>query len=67
MNLVSVDDDDVVTAINVGCEVGLALAAQQVCNLGSQATQNHVSGVDDVPLTGNVTALRVESRQNDSL
>ena len=66
-NLVGVDDDDVVTTVNVRCKNRLTLAPQQVSSLNSEAAEHHVGGVDDVPLTGNVTALRVESRQHDSL
>src|SRR5699024_12104121 len=67
VNLFSVDDDDVVTTVNVWCELRLVLAAQHICHCGSKLAQNHISCVDDVPLTGNVTALWVASRQNDYL
>lgn len=67
MDLVSVEDDDVVTSVNVRCKLWLVLAAQQVCNGGSELAQHHISSVDDVPLAGDVTALWVESRQFDSL
>src|SRR5699024_7288805 len=67
VNLCSVDDDDVVTTVNVWCVLRLVLATQHICHGGSKLAQHHIRCVDDVPLTGNVTALWVESRQNDSL
>ena len=66
-NLIGVDDDDMVTTINVGGILWLAFAAQKIGGDHSKTTQNHVSGVNDVPLAGNFTAFRVIGRQNDSL
>ena len=61
-HLVGVDDDDMVTTVNVGGEIWFTLAAEQVSCGYSQATQHHISGIDDIPLTGNVTSLGVISR-----
>lgn len=43
--LVGVDDDHVVTAVNMRGEVGFVLAAQQFCHLGAQATQDLVGSI----------------------
>jgi len=47
--LVGVDDDDVVTAVNVRGVIGFVLAAQQLCHLRAQATQNLVGSIDYHP------------------
>ena len=60
-SLSAVDDDDVVTAIDVGGEGGLVLAAQQNSGLGSHTTQGFAGGVDDVPLTLDLTGLSHKS------
>src|SRR3984957_16156494 len=60
-HLVRVDDDDEVTGINVRSENGLVLAPQQHRRMAGQAAEHDVSGVDDMPLTGDVTVLRAES------
>ena len=49
-SLIAVDDDDVVTAVNVGGESGLVLAAQDDSSLGSNAAEGFSSGVDHIPL-----------------
>ena len=49
-SLVAVDDDDVVTAVNVGGESGLVLAAQDDSSLGSNAAEGLAGGVDHIPL-----------------
>jgi hypothetical protein len=37
------------------------LAPQQHCHMAGQAAEHDVSGVDDMPLTRDVTVLRAES------
>ena len=49
-----VDDDDEIAAVNVGGERGFVLAAEQVRSLGGDAAQGLVSGVQNVPLAGNL-------------
>ena len=49
-SLVGVDDDDVVTAVNVGSEIDLVLAAQDVGSDHSGAAQGLAGCIDDVPL-----------------
>ena len=50
-SLVGVDDDDVVAAVDVGGEVDLVLAAQDVSSLNSGTAQGLTGSVDDLPLT----------------
>ena len=50
-SLVGVDNDHVVTAVNVGSEVDLVLAAQQVGSDHSGTAQGLTGCIDDVPLT----------------
>ena len=52
--LVSVHNDDVVSHIHVGGEGGLVLAAEQNGSVASEATENHVCGVDNQPVALNV-------------
>ena len=49
-SLVGVDDDDEVTAVNVGNEIDLVLAAQDVSSLNSGTAQGLASCIDDLPL-----------------
>ena len=49
--LLSVDDDHTVTAVGVGGELGLMLAAQQGSGGGSGLAQGLVRSVQDIPLT----------------
>jgi hypothetical protein len=56
-DLVSVDDDDEVAAVDVRRERRLVLAAQQVRRLHSQPAEHDVGRVDDVPLTLDVSGL----------
>ena len=49
-SLVGVDDDNIVTAVNVGGESGLGLTAQQVGDSHSGAAQGLAGSIDDVPL-----------------
>ena len=48
--LVGVDDDDVVATVNVGGEIGLQLAAEQVGGDDGGAAQGLTGGVKNVPL-----------------
>jgi len=57
-DLVGVDDDDEVTAVDVGRERRLVLAAQQIGSCHGEPAEPHVGGVDDVPRTRGVTRLR---------
>lgn len=56
-DLVGVDHDDEVTAIDIGGERRLVLAAQQVGRRDGKAAKHHVRGVDDVPRSRGVTRL----------
>ena len=49
-SLIGVDDDDEITAVNVGGEISLVLAAQDVCSDNSGTAQGLASCIDDVPL-----------------
>ena len=57
-DLVGVDDDDEVAAIDIGRERRLVLAAQQLGCFDGEPAEHHVRGVDDVPRTRGVTRLR---------
>ena len=60
-DLVRVDHDDEVTGVDVRSENGLVLAPQQHRHMAGQAAEHDVGGVDDMPLTRDVTVLRAES------
>lgn len=45
-----IDDNDEVTCVNMGCENGLMLAAEQVCSLHGNMAKVLVLGVDYPPL-----------------
>jgi tRNA(Ile)-lysidine synthase TilS/MesJ len=60
-SLAGVDDDDVVTAVNVGGVLNLVLALQQGSSGGSHAAQGLAGGVQDVPFTFNGLVLCHES------
>ena len=49
-HLLSVDDDDIVTAIHVGSEAGLGLATKDKSNPGSKTAKRKIRGIDDDPL-----------------
>jgi len=49
-NLVGVDDDDVITRINVRREFRLVLAAQTQGNLSREAAKNLVRAIDHIPV-----------------
>ena len=57
-DLVRIDDDHEIAGVHVGSEGRLVLPAQQCCGLAGKTTQDDVGGVDDVPLTLDVTGLR---------
>jgi hypothetical protein len=57
-DLLRIDDDDVVTGIDVGGEDRLVLATQDAGDLGAQTTEHHALGVDDVPGAGDLTCFR---------
>ena len=58
-DLVGVDDDDVITHVDVGGVGRLVLAAQDVGDLGSEATEHEAFGVNDVPGALDVAGFRV--------
>lgn len=49
-NLVGVDDDYIVAALYVGRVAGLVFAAQNLGNLGAEATKYLIGGVNHYPL-----------------
>ena len=57
-DLLRVDDDDEVTHVHVRGEGRLVLAAQEVRGLDGEPAEDHVGGVDDVPLALDVAGLR---------
>ena len=60
-SLTSVDDDDVVTSVNMGGVLNLVLALQQGSGSGSHAAQGLTGGVQDVPFAFNGLVLGHES------
>src|SRR6516165_7742124 len=60
-NLPGVHHDDEVAGVQVRREDRLVLAAQQRRYLAGQAAEHNVGGIDDVPLTLDVTGLGAES------
>src|SRR5690606_2242187 len=56
-NLVRVDDDDEIATVHVGRVCRLVLAAQEGRRGDGESTQDDVLGIDDVPLTGDVSRL----------
>ena len=52
-----VDDDDEVTRVDMRRELRLMLAAQEVRDLDGQAAQDHVLGINDVPVAGDFARL----------
>ena len=61
---VSVHNDDVVTAVNVGRKDSLVLSTQQVSGLNGELTDNHVGGVDHIPLALNILGFGREGFHN---
>jgi hypothetical protein len=49
-NLVGIDDDDEVAAIDMGGEKRFALSAKQIRGVDSDGTEDLALGIDDVPL-----------------
>ena len=49
-DFVGVDDDDVVAAVHVWCEVGLVFAAERLCHFGGETTEDLIRSVDEQPL-----------------
>ena len=60
-DLVRVDDDHEVAGVNVRGEDGLVLAAQEHRHMAGQAAEHDIGGIDNVPLTRDVTFFRAES------
>src|SRR5699024_439254 len=56
-DLGSVDDDDEVTAIDVGCERRLVLAAQQRGHLGGETAKDDVFSINHMPVPGDLAWL----------
>jgi hypothetical protein len=52
LNISSINDDDVVTDINMLGKLWLVLAGEQGCDLGGNATKRRLAGVNNVPLAG---------------
>ena len=50
VNLFGIDDDNIVTAINVRRETGFMLAAQNLRDQACQTTQNQIFGINQIPL-----------------
>ena len=57
-NLVRINDDDVIAHIEVRGKRRLVLPTKDSGNLSRQATEDDVSGVDDVPLLVGIRRLR---------
>ena len=49
-SVLTVDDDDVITAVNVGCKGYLVLASEQDSGLSRYLTEGLAGSVDDIPL-----------------
>jgi hypothetical protein len=57
-HFVGIDNDDEITSIDVGGVHRLAAATQYIGDLDSEASENFVFGVDDVPLLVDIIGLR---------
>src|SRR5207245_20070 len=55
-----IDDDDAVTAVQVGCERGLVLAAQDLGDAAREPAERLVSRVDDEPTVRHVLFSQTE-------
>lgn len=49
-HLLSIDDDDIVTAINVRCEAGFGLATEDKSNAGRKTAKCQIGSINDDPL-----------------
>jgi len=49
-DFLGVDDDDVVTAVDVGSEAGLVLATEDKSDAGSKAAKRKICSINDDPL-----------------
>ena len=56
-SLSAVDDDDVVTAVNVRGKGGLVLAAEKNCGLCCNAAERLACSVNYIPFAVNLTSL----------
>ena len=56
-NLVRIDDDDVVTTVNMRRIARLVLATEDKSDTGSQATQDLIRRIDNQPLFGDGTGV----------
>jgi len=56
-NLISIDDDNVVTAVSVGSEGGLMLTSEKLSSFSSYVTEVLTFSVDNLPLTGDVACF----------
>ena len=61
LHLLRVDDDDVVTTVDVGCVAGLVLASEDLRDLRCKTSQYLVGRVDDNPLLVNRSGVRRDS------
>ena len=59
--ILAVDDDDMVTAVNMGSKGGLMLAAKQYRGLRRHTAQGLAGSVDYIPFAVNLTGLRHRS------
>ena len=66
-SLVTVDDDDVIAAIDVGGVVDFLLAAQQNSSLSSDVTQALAGCVEQIPLALDFSGLYESSQENVGL
>ena len=48
-NLIGIDDDHVISAVNVRSEVGFVFAANQACDLAGQPTEHFTLSVNHNP------------------
>ena len=66
-SFLSVDDDDMVTTVNVRSKGGLVLTAQDHCDLGGKTAQDSTIGVDENPVALDLALLGVVSRFRNHL
>ena len=56
-NLVGVDDDDVVTSVNMRCVGQLILDGQNFGNAGSQTASSQSCSINDIPFASDVARI----------